>query len=394
MKAFPMIKPIPMIASGFLAAFLSQIVCPTVPAYACGGLFCSTQPVVQTKERIVFEVDGAKVRAWIQLQFQGSDPSFAWIIPVPSVPEIEASADSTVFDTLDRQTRPVFISPGSSAPVAAYEGAPSAAASCAGGGLSYEDHPTPPSITAKIVPVPKVDVWSTVNAGPYDAVTLTAASAKDLELWLNVNGYRVTLQSSSIVQTYLDEGFKLIAVRLHPGLGATSLPPIKLTYTNSEGCANIPIRLTAISSTPDLEVLAWAFAPARVVARNYTALTIDETQLTSASMYVPLMQSTVQAAGGHGFVTEYSQPTSMIDPSGSADLEDLIAKHGWITRVRTIMGPSDMTLDPELRAATGTIAARPVSNQVYLGGRPKMALGTGAMLVLLGLAVQIQRRRR
>ncbi len=387
-------KRISMIASGFLAAVLTQLARPTAPAYACGGLFCSTQPVVQSKERIVFEVDGAKVRAWIQLQFQGNDPSFAWIIPVPSVPEIEVSVDQKMFEVLDRQTRPMFIDRGSSAPVAANEGVPTAAASCAGGGISYEDHPTPPSISAKVLPVPKVDVWSTTDAGPYDAITLAAASAKDLELWLDVNGYRVTLQSSSIVQKYLDEGYKLVAVRLHPGRDATSLPPIKLTYTDSAGCATIPIRLTAIATTPDLEVLAWAFAPARVVPHNYAAITIDETQLTNASMYVPLMQSTVQAAGGHGFVTEYAQPTSMLDPGGSADLEDLIAKHGWLTRVRTIMGPADMTLDPELQAATGTIAVRPVSNQVYVGGRPRVALGTGTMLVLLGLAVHVRRRRR
>src|SRR5258708_38792296 len=124
-------KAIPLALAGVSAALLTQLATP--PAYACGGLFCSMQPVVQTKERIVFEIEGMKVRAWIQLQIQGNDPSFAWIIPVSSVPEIEVGLDQTMFDTLEAQTAPVFITASGQHSTSEGSAVAVGAASCGGG---------------------------------------------------------------------------------------------------------------------------------------------------------------------------------------------------------------------------------------------------------------------
>src|SRR5688572_17866542 len=53
-------------------------------ALACGGFFCSQTPVLQTAERVIFEIDGDQITAYVQLQYQGNDPNFAWIVPVPA----------------------------------------------------------------------------------------------------------------------------------------------------------------------------------------------------------------------------------------------------------------------------------------------------------------------
>jgi hypothetical protein len=388
-------RTIASLISAFAAALLVELASPPTPVWACGGLFCSQQPVVQTRERIVFEVDGHRVRAWIQVQFSGSDPSFAWIIPVASVPEIEVATGQTMFDVLERETQPRFIAPasgGDAARASTSIGASGCEGYGAGGPKSAPS--APPSITAKIVPAPKVDVWSTVEAGPYDAVTLSAMSARDATIWLDFNGYRVLPGSTEILQRYLDEGLKLVAVRLHPGRSANTMTPIKLTYTDSRGCATIPIRLTAIATAPNLEILAWAFAPSRVAPQNYASIAIDETALTGAGDYMPALRSAVRAAGGHAFVTEYAQPTVKLDAAGSEELADLIAHHSWVTRVRTVMSASDMTKDPELQPDTGEVGRTPKGNEVYLGGKPVAAVGAGAMVALLGLGVHLCRRRR
>ena len=58
-------------------------------ALACGGFFCSSQPIDQSKERIIFGVDSREgtVETHVQIFYQGTAESFSWVLPtVPTQP--------------------------------------------------------------------------------------------------------------------------------------------------------------------------------------------------------------------------------------------------------------------------------------------------------------------
>ncbi len=349
-------------------------------AEACGGFFCGQVPVLQTAERVVFEMEGEQVTAYIQLQYQGNDPNFAWIIPVPSVPTVEVGVGSAMFDALEGQTRPIFVD-------AAAQAAPALDSSSCGGGFS--SFSGPPAVRVRSLPVPEVNVFKEESVGPFDYVVLNAESAEDLNNWLRVNGYRVVAGSDEVVQAYLDEGIQLLALKLSPTAVASQVEPIKLTYTDDRGCASLPIKLTAIAAIPNMEIVTWIFGSGRAVSQNYGHVQVAPGSLRSAVDYVPALGAAVDAqAEGRGFVTEFAQPTVMVSDRGDPVLRDLLAKHGYVTRLRTFMDPTEMSEDPMFEVDASLPA---VSNEVHLGGGFDVRTGSTMFLLALGL---LWRRRR
>src|SRR5690349_7587627 len=82
----------------------------STPAHACGGFFCdSATPVLQAAERIVFGIDRdlGEVEMHVQITYSGPSKDFAWIVPVPGVPEIGITT-SALFTQLATRTQPTF----------------------------------------------------------------------------------------------------------------------------------------------------------------------------------------------------------------------------------------------------------------------------------------------
>ncbi len=357
-------------------------------ALACGGFFCSQVPVLQTAERIVFEVEGDTVTAYVQLQFSGDDPNFAWIVPVPETPTVEVGVGQEMFDALEEQTKPVFISQDAAGQPQAF--ASVAPSGCGGGGFG-PSFSGDPRVQTELLPPPEVTVWQAERVGPFDVTTLSADKAEDLNNWLRINNYRVQPGSEPIVQGYLDDGMKLLALKLSPETGSTGVEPVKLTYEDSRGCAMVPLKLTAIASTPGLEIVTWIFGDSRAEPSNFGSVVLDTTNVLSPADYVPAIGAQVdEQADGRGFVTEMAQPTANLSARGDAVLDELLMKHAYVTRLRTFIDPSEMTEDPEFR----TDRTLPdVSNEVVLGGRPPFeASGVGG-LVLLAVVLVARRRR-
>ena len=75
-------------------------------AWACGCFApgAASQPVVQAGERIVFATDGTTISAHIQIQYSGPAEEFAWLLPMPAVPELRLSSER-LFDRLEASTR-------------------------------------------------------------------------------------------------------------------------------------------------------------------------------------------------------------------------------------------------------------------------------------------------
>jgi hypothetical protein len=354
-------------------------------AFACGGFFCSQTPVLQTAERIVFEVEGDEVTAYVQLQYQGNDPNFAWIVPVPDVPQVEVGVGQEMFSILEEQTKPVFIPPpgtSSSAPQ-------TSAIADFGGGCGFGSFSGPPEMSLRYIPVPEVDVWKNEQVGPYDVVTLSAERAEDLNNWLSANGYRVVPNSDAIVQEYLDQGMKLLALKLSPTEGATAVEPIKMTYRDTRGCAAIPMKLTAIAAVPNLEIVTWVFGESRAAPRNYQLTEVSNEMLFAESDYPVQLESTVELEGGRAFVTEHASKSEKLLTYGNPILEGLIAKHGYVTRMRTYIDPDEMTADPEFDI---DLVEGDVSREIQLREKPSRS-SAGAFVLLTLATILILRRR-
>ena len=82
---------------------------PISQASACGGFFCSSSPINQARETVVYgyEPDGSITMA-VQITYSGRDEDFAWILPVPVAPDEIAVGTDALFQQLIAQTEPTF----------------------------------------------------------------------------------------------------------------------------------------------------------------------------------------------------------------------------------------------------------------------------------------------
>ena len=95
---------------GLLSAACVLFLADTPVAEACGCLSPPAVPegdyaVNQSAEQIIFETEPGWVTAHVLIKYAGDPAKFAWIIPVPEVPELGISPVSA-FALLDQLTAP------------------------------------------------------------------------------------------------------------------------------------------------------------------------------------------------------------------------------------------------------------------------------------------------
>jgi hypothetical protein len=318
-------------------AIVVIILCSTTlasaqPALACGGLFCQNVPVDQAAERIIFTVDPGEISAYVQINYTGSAPDFAWVVPVPSVPQVDV-ADMSSFTELQAATDPVFMLP----PM--------------------------PDCMRNTVPMPMaagaveesasgdVTVFASGEVGPYvyDVVGTETGNANALIDWLNENKYRITPEMEPLVFVYVEEKMVFLAMKLQPQQGVQDIQPVKMTYQSERPM--IPLRLTAVAANPNMGVYTWIFGRAQTESQNYARLQIADNELSLISPfgggtnYLQLVASGVDRFQGKAFITEYAQPTAqlnVIDPL----LQELRQRYPYVTRFYGQISPEEMTIDP------------------------------------------------
>lgn len=301
------------------------------PTLACGGLFCQNSPVDQAAERIIFTVDSELVTAYVQINYTGSAPDFAWVVPVPSVPEVDV-VDIDPFNELQAATDPVFMLP----PVP---------------DCMFDDGLMPMAAVQESAAAGDVTVFASGEAGPYafDVVGTETGNANALIDWLNENNYRITPEMEPLVFVYVEEGMVFLAMKLQPEQGVQDIQPVKMSYTATR--PTIPIRLTAVAATPDMGIYTWIFGRAQAESQNYARLQIADDELSLAgpfgggTNYLQLVGAGIDRFGGQAFITEYAQPTTqlnVVDPL----LQELRQRYPYVTRLYGQMSPNEMTVDP------------------------------------------------
>lgn len=322
----------PVRSSRFLPAMLALGLVLGVPviappaAHACGGFFCQTQPVDQAGERILFVHDGQSVTAHVQIQFTGTAQKFAWVVPVPTEPTLGVGADA-LFTALRAATRPRF------------------QLNMRNEGDCFSDRMMSPGATsarADAGGAEGVKVVAEAAVGPYDTATLQANDPQALRTWLRDNGYDIPASLDPLLDPYVAGKFYFVALKLQKNRATGDLQPIVLKYKSTK--PGIPIRLTAIAATPDMDVYAWVLGKHRAIPENYRHAVINETRidwLNGGSNYRSVVTQAIDEAGGQAFVTDYAGPSSVVgtapfDPS-RFDLAKLRALSNPVAFTRAVI---------------------------------------------------------
>ncbi len=246
--------------------------------------------------------------------------------------------------------------------------------------------------------------------GPYSYDVIGSSNPQALTQWLAGHKYQIPAESRTEMQSYIAAHMLFLAIRLRGSASTQDMLPVKITYATSQSALSIPLRMATPMGKENLQVLLWIFAHSRYVPQNYQALQVDYNQIkdtSNASEYRNLVSKAVSKANGHGFITEYAQPTDSLYNLNVPELSTLKTSYSYLTRMYTSIAPSQINLDPSFVAASGLPdvseyheVANPATSQqpscppsgaVIIGA----FLGGGAVIVALGVVLfAVVRKRR
>jgi hypothetical protein len=287
-------------------------------------------PIDQQAEQIVFSMNGdGTISAYVQINYVGAATDFSWVVPVPSVPDVDV-ADMLMFRELSVFTAPQFIAPT----------VPSCYQRTIGTMIAT------PSAT---VTANSVEVLSAGSVGPYDFVVVDSPEPDALIRWLRENAYQVTEAMEPLIRVYNEEGMVFLAMRLQADRGTQDIQPVKMTYESE--LPMIPLRLTAVAARPDMMVLTWVFGDHQAYPMNYAHPTIDDGDIRvgvfQGNNYLLLLDDTVNLYEGRALVTEFAGSTAtFVNQVTDPTLRDMMLKHTYLTRFIGRISPEEMTVDP------------------------------------------------
>ena len=369
------------------------------PAYACGGFFCDSvtmQPVDQAGERILFHVDeiNNETTTFVEITYEGNPDQFAWVLPVDSSVQLEnvTTASPDLMQDLATFTSPQFqfIAP----PRSTSRGCSAPTIGCSNSMILASGDEWGPGATPS-----SVDVVGQVQVGPFAIEQVRSTSATALNDWLVLNGYDLPPEAAEPLAHYIDLGMDFLGVRLIPEEITGVIDTLVFTATGIR--PQIPIILTQIAAVEDMPVIAYVLADVPYRPENYAEIDFDYDAVepdfsTGGTTYVPRLQNAIFSAGGQAFVTEFGGPTEFLVESTftGVDTADILGRAPYLTRFRTYISPSEMTLDPRWRATPG---APDVSN-VHLVQLAAAQPRTGASPIFFALVpmlmlLQVRRRR-
>uniref|UniRef100_A0A7S4S3U3 Uncharacterized protein n=1 Tax=Ditylum brightwellii TaxID=49249 RepID=A0A7S4S3U3_9STRA len=291
-------------------------------ANGCGGFWCNNNlRLNQAAENILFIQNQNKthpsestVTAVVQILYDGPSERFAWLLPVPTEPEVDVSSNEA-FVRLMSSTDPQFVleelwegNECQFVPDKKFKGA-DVMANTAESSASVEE------IEADVTVV-KAD-----SVGPYDYVLIKinpdAESPAEVAVdWLQENDYDVFDSTATVLDPYLQKQMMLLAFRLTKGgndaADVGSIRPVVLTYKSEKPM--IPLLPTAVAANDDMGIRVWVASDHPVYPANYNSLVLNEALIhwfDWRSTYNDVVTAAAnEAEDGQGFVTELALPTA------------------------------------------------------------------------------------
>jgi hypothetical protein len=281
------------------------------PALADGGffIFASIADLYQADQKAVILYESGTGNSTqhliLSVSFEGDAESFAWVVPVPGIPEI-AVTDAELFRELSKFT--VSAIPG-------------------GSGLGCGASAPPPD--------DGIDVIAEEVVGPYATAILSATNATVLADWLNANGYLFPEEGEDVIAGYIEQEWYFVAMKMNvmdegtgQALAEGAIEPIVLSFATEEMV--YPMRITALSAVSP-QVLLYVFSDRVVVPREYAfrvGYLVEQTNV---------------------FTLEFGDRVSLADLSGYEVLSELLSTYlsgdeFYLTKLRSQID-ADMMVD-------------------------------------------------
>lgn len=187
-----------------------------VASPAAGACACGAAPMPgDSRTRVTGEVglvvwDGTTERIDLSMTLSGTTPDAGWVMPAP-VGTVLALGDDKAFGRLDTATAPRPVTRLDWRPRLPLGGS-SAPSGAAPGGAHIE---------------------AVTDVGPFRVTTLSGGSASSVNDWLRDNAYATRDELLPTFQSYLDQGWRIQAVKLVPGANQAYrgvLPPLRMTF--------------------------------------------------------------------------------------------------------------------------------------------------------------------
>lgn len=396
-------------------------------ADACG---CLSPPQVtegdyavnQRAEQIIFEVEPGWVTAHVLIKYSGAPEQFAWIVPVPEVPELAISPVSA-FGLLDRLTAPdVGVDVENICPISDWACRHHARASCGdddfGGLPGFGDAGASSSDAGG--GQPPVTVIDEKVIGDYQTVTFRASEAAAATQWLRDNGFIVNQTTSIYMESYVQANMVFVAAKLVPGAGISAIKPLRMRFRAA--FPMIPLVLTAVAAEPHLTVSAFVYSDKAFRPMGHPVVTIDPARIAQdrggRTNYPMVLARTIDEAGGDGFAIEYrggsvrpdfGQATGccgggydfcavggngqcecprdefdLADCTAEGDLvegvalvDDLATRYSTLTRITTRVSPEEMQFDPTFEPDYDAV---PTGRLIARGNQPSLTACAGDVI--------------
>jgi hypothetical protein len=323
----------------------------TASACACGAVV-STSGAAVSGETALVVWDGTRETISMAMEVSGSATDAGWIMPVPDGTEVSLG-DKAVFPKLADAAKPVRRTEYDLNPFTIFGGARTSAGA--------------PGAAAAPVQVEKV-----ASVGPFQVTWLTGTQAGAVNTWLTAQGYPTRPAVVPTFQTYLDQGWRILAVKLRPKAGGDlsgTLDPLVMSFAAKE-----PVYPIALSKHAT-----------RVQGVNLYVVAAHRTDIsTQATPTYPLSAR----FAGRVPAEIAGLTTGLGEQSGSTPTV-------WLTAYSGVLIPAQITQDFRFaQAPSDTPYVTVIVDRVDLGGYTAL----GLLVLLLGasalIAVGFVRARR
>ena len=313
--------------SASLLALLAVCALPeAVPAF-CGFYVASGEAkLFNHRSQVALVRDGDRTVMTMASDYQGDPKEFALVVPVPVVlkrGQIHVG-DSSLVAKLDAYSAPRLVE--------YFDPDPCPVANQTWGAMKSLAVGSVQRITseAMVSADRAVRIEAQYQVDEYDVLILSADDSTALLAWLKAHGYRVPMQASKVVESYLKQGMKFFVARVdlsrRAAAGITTLRPLQIAYESPKFM--LPVRLGMANADGPQELFVYAVTrTGRVEPVNYRSLRLPES--VDAPAFVKGDFSNVWRAAfdhlveknGMGVVyTEYNWDMTWCDPCPSPPL--------------------------------------------------------------------------
>lgn len=262
-----------------LAALLSLFV---VSSFADGKFYSDRIPADIPYQRAILIHDGSREALLIESKFIAHEGErFGWVVPVPSVPEIDvpdAFSIDRLYGRLEGQTKPVKITTVDAVFILLlvaltawvfYRLYLRITHGRSMGRVAEWLAALAIILVLAVIALPAyqgIEILKEARVGPYETKVVRGSSSTDMIVWLRESGFAFDECDRAAFDEYIERGWVFVTAKLDPGAkGAQGkmVPPLFLQFASRE--ATYPLALTGTSGR-STELLLYVFALTRMDA--------------------------------------------------------------------------------------------------------------------------------